>query len=86
LNELVLYPIVIYQDRYGRGWIAVAEGDLKDRELLRIAEEYEDESAGPFGDDNSNGYWHSNIPFWAYVASTPTLAYNGLLNKYEIKY
>lgn len=80
---LGLYPVVIYEDRYSRGWIAVGESDLEGRDLLRIAEEYADERAGPFGDDNSNDYWHSNIPVWAFVSDSPNNAIEGLINKFQ---
>ena len=80
---ICMYPILIYTDRYGNGFIAVAEGDLEGRQLLQLAEDYADEKAGPFGDDNSNWAWHSNIPDWAFVASTPNEAYNGLILKFN---
>lgn len=83
-NEYIIFPIVLYQDRYSRGWIAVANVDEEDRELLKLAEDYDNEKGGPFGDDSSNDYWHSNIPEWAFIADTPNEAYYGLLNKLKI--
>lgn len=84
--EYELYPILIYQDRYGNGWIAVANADEEDHELLKLAEDYADEKGGPFGDDNSNWFWHYNVPEWACVGATPNKAYAGLLIKYKIDF
>jgi hypothetical protein len=72
-----LYPTVIFEDRYGRGWIAVAEACLPGRDLLALGEADE----GPMGGDNEAWEWHDAIPIWAAVGKTPNDALERLKAK-----
>ena len=74
-----LWPIAVYQDRYGGcysggAWIAVAEAETMARHLPCLVD-------GPYGDDTDAAVWGSAIPEWAAVGDTPDEAVRHLIEK-----
>jgi hypothetical protein len=76
--HLMLYPVAIYEDRYGgcysKGkWLAVAEADIHN--LLNM-------QGGPYGDDTDCADFWGNPPQWIAVGATPEEALNNLYEKH----
>jgi hypothetical protein len=70
--HLMLYPVAIYEDRYGgcysKGkWLAVAEADIHN--LLNM-------QGGPYGNDTDCADFWGNPPQWIAVGATPEEALN----------
>jgi hypothetical protein len=61
------WPVIIVQDRYGRGWVAIATAD-DHTDILEIGAD------GPWGGDLEAWDFASNPPDWAAYGKTPDQA------------
>lgn len=71
-----LYPIAIFQKRYGPGWIAMARANREGGRLSLFAE-----MEGPWGGDWDEANWMETLPQWAADGDTPDQAVAALLLK-----
>jgi hypothetical protein len=77
MRGIYLYPVVIYEDRYGGTysggrWLAVAQGDNPERNLFLT---------GAYDGDSEASFWGSNLPKWVGVGATPNDALEDLRHK-----